>query len=144
MTTVVSRGRSALLIGGVFWCLAGIYSGISMAAELSDDALAGVSAKGDISTGGGSLATSCQPSPSSICTGVFSWTDSHAYDSSQYKGAIHQDGYVQQNLTANINVDATESSIATGANVVSNVTAATGATINLSNNENSVEYIGGF
>lgn len=144
MTTETSLGRSILFLSAFCWGVLGTYSGVILGAELSDDALASVSAKGDINTGGGSLTTSCQPSPSSVCTGVFSWTDSHAYDSSQYKGAIHQDGYVQQNLTADINVDATESSIATGANVAGNITAATGATINLSNTQNSVGYIGGF
>lgn len=136
--------RVILLAGGLLWCFAASVSTSAVAEQLSDEALGGISAKGDVNTGGGSLSTSCTPASSSVCTGVFSWTDSHAYDSSQYKGAIHQDGYVQQNLSANINVDATESSIATGANVVSNVTAATGATVNLSNTQNSVGYIGGF
>lgn len=131
--------RLILCAGALLWCV----STSGMAQELSDSALDGVSAKGDVNAGG-SLSTSCTPASSSVCTGVFSWTDSHANDASQYKGAIHQSGYVQQNLTSNINVDATESSIATGSNVVGTVSAATNATISLSNTQSSVGYIGGF
>lgn len=134
--------RFILFTGALLWCFAGMVT-TAGAEQLSDNALSRVSAKGDVSAGG-SLSTACTPSSTSICTGLFSWTDSHANDSSQYKGAIHQTGYVQQNLSANINVNATESAIATGANVVSNVTAATGATVTLSNTQSAVGYIGGF
>lgn len=134
--------RYTLFAGALLWCLT--VTTVGTAGELSDDALSNISAKGDVNTGGGSLSTSCATPSSGVCTGVFSWTDSHAYDSSQYKGAIHQDGYVQQNLSANVNVDATESAIATGANVVGDITSSTGTSITLSNNQNAVGYIGGF
>ncbi len=135
--------RVFLFAGALLWCLTAGIATNGMAEELSDNALNGISAKGNVSAGG-SLSTSCTPASSGVCTGVFSWTDSHANDASQYKGAIHQSGYVQQNLTSNINVDATESSIATGSNVVGTIDSSTNATINLSNTQSSVGYIGGF
>lgn len=134
--------RFILFTGALLLCFGGMTTSAE-AEQLSDAALSSVSAKGDVNAGG-SLSTGCTPASTSVCTGVFSWTDSHANDASQYKGAIHQTGYVQQNLSANINVDATESSISTGANVVSNVNAATGSTVTLSNTQSSVGYIGGF
>jgi len=94
--------------------------------KLSDAALEGIDAKGDITVGS------------------FSFTDNHQFDASQYKGAIHMDGFVQQNVTAEINLNQTEGSAATGVNVIGNVTNSTGQIITQTNTNTATSFIGGF
>jgi hypothetical protein len=53
------------------------------------------------------------------------------------------DGYVQQNVVSESNVNATQSAIATGVNVLGNVTLSNG-TFEMINTNNSTSFIGGF
>ena len=83
-------------------------------------------------------------STNNICVGSYIWTDDHSNDASTNKGALIQNGYVQQNLVSNINIDSTVSPVSASANIVSNVTPATGSTVNLSNSASSTGFIGGY
>jgi hypothetical protein len=108
-----------------------------------DSVLDNISAAGI--TVGGDLASNCTTAANSICVGAFDWTDSHANDASTNKGAIIMDGYVQQNLTSNVNINTTQGAVAAGANVIGDVIPASGGvTINLTNNNNATGFIGGF
>ena len=112
--------------------------------SLSNTAMDGVSAKG-VTTDGGNYSTSCDSNSSSICLGSYDWTDNHQFDSSYYKGAIQMSGNTQENLSTNINGVGTQSAFAQGSNVVGDVsTAASGATINLTNTNTATGFIGGF
>ena len=93
---------------------------------LSDAALDGIDAKGDITVGS------------------FSFTDNHQFDASQYKGAIHMDGFVQQNVVAEINLVQTQSAAATGVNVIGNITGASGQVITQTNSNTATSFLGGF
>ena len=94
----------------------------------------------------GNVTNDCQLSNSSnsICLGTYIWTDDHSNDQSSNKGALIQNGYVQQNLVSNINISSTVSPVSASANIVSNVTPAPNSTINLSNSANSTGFIGGY
>ena len=112
--------------------------------SLSDDAMAGITAQG-ISTGGGSLSSSCADNSTSVCVGTYEWNDNHQFDASTNKGAILMNGNTQQNLTSNINSVGTQSAIATGANVVGDLNPnANGDTFSLNNYNNATSFIGGF
>lgn len=94
--------------------------------ELSDSALDGVEAKGDIDIGS------------------FSYNDNHQYDASQFKGAIHMDGNVQQNVSAEVNLNETQGAAAFGFNIIGNIEGSNGQTINQSNTNTATSFIGGF
>ena len=114
----------------LFICLqvAVVMGGTAQAQRLAlyDAALDGVDAKGD------------------IIVGSFSFTDNHQFDASQYKGAIHMDGFVQQNVVAEINLIQTQSGAATGLNIIGDITNANGQTITQTNTNTTTSCIGGF
>ena len=108
-----------------------------------DSVLETISASG-ISIGG-DLNSNCTTTSNSICVGTFDWTDTHSNDASVNKGAITMDGYVQQNLVSNVNINTTQGAVAAGANVVGDVIpTAGGVNINMTNNNNASGFIGGF
>ena len=112
--------------------------------DLTDDAMAGITAQG-INTGGGSLSSSCGNNSTTVCVGTYEWNDNHQFDASSNKGAILMNGNTQQNLTSNINSVGTQSAIATGANVVGDLNPnANGDTFSLNNYNNATSFIGGF
>ncbi len=124
-----------LLIGGM--------KTLSQAEDLSlpDSALEGISAEG-ISVGG-DFSTSCSTTSTSICLGTYEWNDNHQYDASDHKGAIDMDGYVQQNVTAEINLNQTQSAAATGVNIIGDISTS-GVTIQQNNTNNATSFVGGF
>ena len=95
--------------------------------ELSDSSLDGVQAK-----------------DGSISIGSFDLTDNHQYDASQYKGAIQMDGNVQQNVTAEVNLNQTQGAAAFGLNIIGNITTTSNQTINQVNSNTATSFIGGF
>jgi hypothetical protein len=109
--------------------------------QVDDGILAEINAQGI--TAGDGISTTCSTGSSSICQGQFDWNDNHQFDSSNHKGAIEMDGYVQQNVVSESNVNATQSAIATGVNVLGNVTLSNG-TFEMINTNNSTSFIGGF
>ena len=118
--------------------------GYAYAAGLSrlDNALDQVDATGTSTysvTGDVSNNCTLTSSSNSICLG-----DDHSNDASTNKGALIQNGYVQQNLVSNINISSTVSPVSASANIVSNVTPAPNSTINLSNSANSTGFVGGY
>ncbi len=108
---------------------------------LPEDALKEISAEG-ISTGG-DLSTSCVTSSNAICVGTYEWNDNHQFDASNNKGAMVMEGNVQQNVAAESVVNATQSATATGVNVIGDIQLSN-STINVTNNNNSTSFIGGF
>jgi hypothetical protein len=129
MPTIRFRFRWAVVgfLGSLLVAAVMVASAYAENMTLSDTALDGVSAKGG-----------------DISVGSFSFTDNHQYDASQNKGAIIMDGYVQQNVTAEINVVQTQGAAATGLNVISNITNSTGQSMNLNNVNTATSFIGGF
>jgi hypothetical protein len=109
--------------------------------SVDDGVLAGINAQGI--TAGDGISTTCSTGSSSICQGQFDWNDNHQFDSSNHKGAIEMDGYVQQNVVSESNVNATQSAIATGVNVLGNVSLSNG-TFEMNNTNNATSFIGGF
>lgn len=93
---------------------------------LSDATLDGIDAKGNITVGS------------------FSFTDNHQFDASQFKGAIHMDGFVQQNVTAEVNLNETQSAAAIGVNIIGDIASSTGQTITQTNTNTATNFIGGF
>ena len=149
MTKRCSINRSGLIASLViYWCSAWT-GGYSWGGNISpiEQALDDVSAMGDSNISvGGNLDSSCtNASSNSVCVGTYVWTDDHTGDASVNKGAIVMDGYVQQNLVSNINVNTTLSPTAAGANVVGTVDIPNpGITMSLSNSNNATGLIGGF
>jgi hypothetical protein len=109
--------------------------------NLPDSVLGEISAQG-ISVGG-DLTNSCSTSANSICQGTFDWNDNHQFDASNHKGSIDMSGNVQQNVSAQINSNATQSATALGVNSVGNLSS-TGAEITMNNYNNATSFIGGF
>ncbi len=133
-----------MLLAGLFLIITIIAMGATARAKslpLSDDVLEGISAEG-ISTGG-DLSTSCVTSSNAICVGPYEWNDNHQFDASNNKGAMVMEGNVQQNVTAETVVNATQSATATGVNVIGDIQLSN-STINVTNNNNSTSFIGGF
>ena len=108
---------------------------------LSDSALEEITAQG-INVGGDST-ISCTTNSTSICLGSYDWNDNHQFDASTNKGAIVMDGYVQQNVTSEINLNQTQSSGANGANVLGNVTLSN-STLEMNNSNTATNFVGGF
>jgi len=109
--------------------------------NLPDSVLGEISAQG-ISVGG-DLTNSCSTSANSICQGSFDWNDNHQFDASNHKGSIDMNGNVQQNVSAEINSNATQSATALGVNSVGNLSSS-GAEITMNNINNATSFIGGF
>ncbi len=109
--------------------------------SLSNETLGDINAQG--MNVGGNLSTSCSTSATSICLGTFEWNDNHQFDASTDKGAIHMDGNVQQNVSAEINLNQTQSAGATGVNALGNISLSN-STLNLTNSNTSTNFIGGF
>jgi hypothetical protein len=130
----------------ICWC-SGWYGSYSWGGSMSpiEQTLDNVSAMGDI-TVGGNFDSSCTNSASNVvCVGTYVWTDDHTGDASVNKGAIVMDGYTQQNLVSNINVNTAQSPTATGANVVGTINIPIpGITLSLTNSNNATGLIGGF
>ena len=140
--------RSGLIASVVVcWCC-GLFGSYSWGASISlEQTLDDIHAMGDSTINvGGNLDSSCTNAQSNaVCVGTYVWTDDHTGDSSINKGAIVMDGYVQQNLVSNINVNTTQSPTATGANVIGTVDIPTpGITLYLENRNNATGLIGGF
>jgi hypothetical protein len=114
------------------------------ATTLDDSVLDNISGTGISVTG--SLNSSCSTAASdSICVGTFGWTDSHSNDASTNKGAVVMNGYVQQNLNSDINLNATQSATAQGVNINGSVSfTQPGQTLNMVTNNNATGFIGGF
>lgn len=127
---MIAKLKKIWICGALFICVlvavAAVIPAYAESLALSDATLDGIDAKGDISVGS------------------FSFTDNHQFDASQYKGAIHMDGFVQQNVTAEINLNQTESAAATGLNVIGNINSASGQTITQTNTNTATNFIGGF
>jgi hypothetical protein len=109
--------------------------------DLPDSVLGSISAQG-ISVGG-DLTNSCSTSANSVCQGTFDWNDNHQFDASDHKGSIDQSGNVQQNVSAEINSNATQSATALGVNTVGNLNS-DGGVITMLNTNNATSFIGGF
>jgi hypothetical protein len=109
--------------------------------SLSNEALEDIHAQG-ISVGGDS-SISCSTDSSSICLGTYEWNDNHQFDASDHKGAIQMDGNVQQNVSAEINLNQTQGAGAVGVTVLGDSTM-TNSTLNLTNNNSATSFIGGF
>lgn len=129
-------------------CLYGAsYSDDSRASSVSklDQALDNVSAKGDIIVSNGDFTSTCSSTSNTVCVGTYVWTDDHSNDASVNKGGIQLNGYVQQNLTTNINVTSTASPTATGVNTIGTIDVPVpGTTLNFSNSNNATGLLGGF
>ena len=126
MTISIKKWLSIALFGCLLVVVAMLVPAHAESLVLSDTALEGIEAKGDISVGS------------------FSFSDNHQFDASQYKGSIHMDGYVQQNVIAEINLNQTQSAAATGVNVIGNINSAAGQTISQSNANTATSFVGGF
>jgi len=127
------------LAGGMEYALS---EPLSLSDSLSNEALGEINAQG-ISVGG-DFNNSCSVSASnSVCLGTYEWNDNHQFDASIDKGAIVMDGNVQQNLTSEINLNQTQSSGASGANVLGNVSLSN-STLTMTNSNNATSFIGGF
>jgi hypothetical protein len=114
---------------------------LSPPVSLSDETLADIHAQG-ISVGG-DLSTSCSTGSDTVCLGSYDLNDNHQFDASNHKGSIDMNGYVQQYTAAEINLNQTQSSGATGLNLLGNVSASN-STIDISNTNNATSFIGGF
>jgi hypothetical protein len=109
--------------------------------DVPDSVLGSISAQG-ISVGG-DLTNSCSTSSNSICQGSFDWNDNHQFDASDHKGSIDMNGNVQQNVSSQINNNATQSAVAEGVNTVGNLSS-DGGVITMNNVNNATSFIGGF
>jgi len=141
-----TMNRSVIIGSWVLcWCCAWIsINSWASNINLLEQALDDISAKGDI-TVGGNLSNSCTTGgANTICVGTYAWTDDHTSDASVNKGGMVLNGNTQQYLVSNINVNTTVSPTATGVNTIGTVSPASGATLNMSNNNNATGFIGGF
>jgi hypothetical protein len=112
--------------------------------DLSDAAMAGITAQG-IDTGGGSITSSCGSNSNTVCLGTYEWNDNHQFDASSNKGAVIMDGYTQQNLSSEVNSVGAQSTTAAGVNVVGSlIPTPSGDTFYLNNYNNATSFIGGF
>lgn len=143
--SIVKPSLPIIVFAFLFWLAAGLAYAqaepISSPESLSDEVLGDVHAQG-ISVGG-DFSTSCSTDSSSICLGTYEWNDNHQFDASDHKGAIHMDGYVQQNVSAEINLNQTQGSGAVGVTVLGD-SSMTNSTLNLTNNNTATNFIGGF
>lgn len=110
--------------------------------DLSDDELSGVSAKGI--DAGGDVSPSCSSTDNTICIGTFEWNDDHQFDASDHKGAIDMSGNVQQYVSANINVNATQSATSVSNNIIGDISSVSNTTISQENVNNTSGFVGGF
>jgi hypothetical protein len=129
----------------LFWLAAGLgyaqAQPISHPDLLADEDLESIHAQG-ISVGG-DFSSSCSTGSNTVCLGTSEWNDNHQFDASNHKGAIDMNGNVQQYVSAEINLNQTESAGATGVNVLGNVSLSN-STVDISNTNNATSYIGGF
>jgi hypothetical protein len=109
--------------------------------DLSDSVLGEISAQG-ISVGG-DLSTTCMTGSNAICLGTLENNDNHQFEASDHKGAIDMSGYVQQNVSAEINVNQTQGSTATGVTLL-NTADMSNSAITLTNSNNATNFVGGF
>jgi len=109
--------------------------------DLSDSVLGEISAQG-ISVGG-DLSTTCMTGSNAICLGTLETNDNHQFEASDHKGAIDMSGYVQQNVSAEINVNQTQGSTATGVTLL-NTADMSNSSITLTNSNNATNFVGGF
>jgi hypothetical protein len=109
--------------------------------NLPDSALGEIAAQG-ISVGG-DLTNTCMTGSDAICFGTFELNDNHQFDSSDHKGAIEMSGNVQQNVSAQINVNQTQGSTATGVTLL-NTPSISNTTLTISNSNNATNFVGGF
>jgi hypothetical protein len=147
MTRIMGFRLFSYIASGILsTVLAGGYAYAAGGSKL-DNALDQVNAAGTSTysvTGNVSNNCTYTSSSNSICLGTYIWTDDHSNDASTNKGALIQNGNVQQNLVSNINISSTVSPVSASANIVSNVTPAPNSTINLSNSANSTGFVGGY
>jgi hypothetical protein len=109
--------------------------------DVSDSVLGEISAQG-ISVGG-DLSTTCMTGSNAICLGTLENNDNHQFEASDHKGAIDMSGYVQQNVSAEINVNQTQGSTATGVTLL-NTADMSNSAITLTNSNNATNFVGGF
>jgi hypothetical protein len=109
--------------------------------DLSDSMLGEISAQG-ISVGG-DLSTNCMTGSNAICLGTLENNDNHQFEASDHKGAIDMSGNVQQNVSAEINVNQTQGSTATGVTLLTTGDMSN-STITLTNSNNATNFVGGF
>jgi len=125
----------------LFLILSGPAIAMAEGMDLSDSILDSISAQG-ISVGG-DLTNNCSTSSNSICQGTFDWNDNHQFDASNHKGSIDMSGNVQQNVSSQINVNATQSATASGVNSIGDMSISNGELSQLNYN-NATSFIGGF
>lgn len=136
------RGTAIIILTAWLTCIPGMVSADPVG--LTDNGLSSVSAQG-VDTAGGNFSSSCANNSSSVCVGTYDWTDNHQFDSSTNKGAIIMDGYVQQNVSTELNGVGTQSALAQGVNVVGNLSVPlTSDTLTMNNFNNATMMIGGF
>lgn len=109
--------------------------------DLSDSVLGEIAAQG-ISVGG-DLTNSCTTGSNAICFGTFELNDNHQFDASDHKGAIEMSGFVQQNVSTEINVNQTQGSTATGVTLMT-TPSISNSTLTMTNSNNATNFIGGF
>jgi len=147
MTPLSSLTKPSVIIAALIICMYGGWYGAEARADgLSklDEARDNVSGKGDIIVSG-NYTSNCTSTSNTVCVGTYVWTDDHSNDSSVNKGGIQLNGYVQQNLTTNINVTSTASPTATGVNTIGTIDVPVpGTTLNFNNSNNATGLLGGF
>jgi hypothetical protein len=141
MAIIKGSGRATAIIFLLLLTLVMVLPAQAENPGLSDTALEGISAQG-ISVGGDST-TSCSTGNGSVCLGSYEWNDNHQFDGSSYKGSIHMDGNVQQNVSGEINLNQTESAGATGVTVIGN-NSLNNSTLSITNSNNATNFVGGF
>lgn len=130
-----------LLIVSLLWVAVMAATAHAGGIDLTDSVLEGISAQG-ISVGG-DLSNSCTTGSNAICLGTFEFTDNHQFDTSDHKGAIQMSGYVQQNVSAEVNLNQTQSSAAIGVTIIGD-NSLNNSTLALTNSNNATSFIGGF